>query len=110
MLAISSVFVLRLRQPDLPRPYRTWGYPLTPLLYVAASLLLLGNMLADDTSRVQSLAGLGIICSEFRLTGCFIEVQLMSTRRDSVTLVSGGIRHAVVPAIFNRPGRAAHVK
>ena len=36
MLAISSVFVLRIRQPDLPRPYRTWGYPLTPLLYVAA--------------------------------------------------------------------------
>jgi basic amino acid/polyamine antiporter, APA family len=61
MLAISSVFVLRIRQPDLPRPYRTWGYPLTPLLYVAASLLLVGNMLADKTSRVQSLAGLGII-------------------------------------------------
>jgi basic amino acid/polyamine antiporter, APA family len=61
MLAISSVFVLRIRQPDLPRPYRTWGYPLTPLLYVAASLLLLGNMLADDESRVQSLAGIGII-------------------------------------------------
>jgi basic amino acid/polyamine antiporter, APA family len=61
MLAISSVFVLRIRQPDLPRPYRTWGYPLTPLLYVAAALLLLGNMLADDESRVQSLAGIGII-------------------------------------------------
>jgi amino acid transporter len=61
MLAISSVFVLRVRQPDLPRPYRTWGYPLTPLLYVAASLLLLGNMVADHQSRVQSLAGIGII-------------------------------------------------
>jgi basic amino acid/polyamine antiporter, APA family len=61
MLAISSVFVLRVRQPDLPRPYRAWGYPFTPLLYVAAALLLLGNMLADHQSRVQSLAGLGII-------------------------------------------------
>jgi len=61
MLAISSVFVLRARRPDLPRPYRTLGYPLTPLLYVAAALLLLGNMLADHKSRVQSLAGLGII-------------------------------------------------
>jgi len=61
MLAISSVFVLRARRPDLPRPYRTWGYPLTPVLYVAAALLLLGNMLADHQSRVQSLAGLGII-------------------------------------------------
>ena len=61
MLAISSVFVLRIRQPDLPRPYRTWGYPFTPLLYVAAALLLLGNMLLDPQSRVPSLAGLGII-------------------------------------------------
>jgi basic amino acid/polyamine antiporter, APA family len=61
MLAISSVFVLRIRQPDLPRPYRTWGYPFTPLLYVAAALLLLGNMVADHQSRVQSLAGIGII-------------------------------------------------
>jgi basic amino acid/polyamine antiporter, APA family len=61
MLAIASVFVLRIRQPDLPRPYRTWGYPLTPLLYVAAALLLLGNMVADHQSRVQSLFGMGII-------------------------------------------------
>jgi basic amino acid/polyamine antiporter, APA family len=60
-LAIASVFVLRVRRPDLPRPYRTLGYPITPLLYVAASLLLLGNMVRDYNSRVQSLAGLGII-------------------------------------------------
>lgn len=61
MLAISSVFVLRMRRPELPRPYRTLGYPLTPLLYVAAAVFLLGNMLADHQSRVQSLAGLAII-------------------------------------------------
>ena len=36
MLAIASVFVLRVRRPDLPRPYRTLGYPVTPLLFVAA--------------------------------------------------------------------------
>ena len=60
MLAIASVFVLRVRRPDLPRPYRTWGYPVTPLLYVVAALLLLGNMLRYQ-SRVESLAGLGII-------------------------------------------------
>jgi APA family basic amino acid/polyamine antiporter len=61
MLAIASVFVLRIRRPDLPRPYRTFGYPLTPLLYVAAALLLLSNMLSDQKSRGQSVAGLGII-------------------------------------------------
>ncbi len=61
MLAIASVFVLRIRRPDLPRPYRTLGYPVTPLLFVAAELLLLGNMLVDPRSRVTSLVGLGIV-------------------------------------------------
>jgi amino acid transporter len=61
MLAIASVFVLRARRPDLPRPYRTLGYPVTPLLFVAAELLLLGNMLVEPQSRVPSLVGLGIV-------------------------------------------------
>ena len=61
MLAISSVFVLRIREPELDRPYRTLGYPVTPMLYVAAALLLLGNMLVDDETRFPSLVGLGII-------------------------------------------------
>jgi basic amino acid/polyamine antiporter, APA family len=63
MLAIASVFVLRARRPDLPRPYRTLGYPVTPLLFVASVLLLLGNMLVDDQSRIPSLVGLGIIAA-----------------------------------------------
>jgi amino acid transporter len=61
LLAIASVFVLRVRRPDLDRPYRTLLYPLTPALYVAAALLLLGNMLADAQTRLPSLVGLGII-------------------------------------------------
>lgn len=61
MLAISSVFVLRVKRPDLERPYRTLGYPVTPIVYVAASLFLLGSMILDRKSQAQSLAGLGII-------------------------------------------------
>jgi APA family basic amino acid/polyamine antiporter len=63
MLAIASVFVLRARRPDLPRPYRTLGYPVTPLLFVASVLLLLGNMLVDEESRIPSLVGLGLIAA-----------------------------------------------
>ena len=59
MLAITSVFVLRARHPDWPRPYRTWGYPVTPTLYVIAALVLLGNMLRETPT--ESLAGLAII-------------------------------------------------
>ncbi len=61
LLAITSVFVLRIKQPDLPRPYRTWGYPYTPLLYVVAAVPLLGNMLVDPQSRVLALFGIFII-------------------------------------------------
>ncbi len=58
-LAIASVFVLRVREPERPRSYRTWGYPLTPLLYIAAALILLGDMLWHK--RAESLAGLVIV-------------------------------------------------
>jgi amino acid transporter len=61
LLAVASVFVLRSKLPDLPRPYRTWGYPFTPLLYVAGAILLLGNMLLSYESRMQSAIGLGLI-------------------------------------------------
>ena len=60
MLAIASVFVLRVKMPDAPRPYRTWGYPVTPLLYVVAALYLLYDMLQQKPA--ESFAGLGIIC------------------------------------------------
>jgi amino acid transporter len=50
-LAVAAVFVLRRRRPDLPRPYRTVGYPLVPLLFLFGSLFLLGNYLVSETRR-----------------------------------------------------------
>ena len=38
MLAVVGVMVLRRTDPDLPRPYKTWGYPWTPLFFTAFSL------------------------------------------------------------------------
>ena len=57
--SIASVFVLRRTRPDLHRPYQTWGYPVTPALYIAAALILLVSMYREN--RFESLAGLGII-------------------------------------------------
>jgi APA family basic amino acid/polyamine antiporter len=37
-LAVSAVFVLRIRQPELPRPFRVPGYPFTPLGFIAVSV------------------------------------------------------------------------
>lgn len=41
MVAASTIFVFRWREADKPRPYRTWGYPVVPALFVAAAAVLL---------------------------------------------------------------------
>jgi APA family basic amino acid/polyamine antiporter len=48
MIAGSSVFIFRNRQPNLPRPYRVWGYPVLPALFVAASAVLLYYTFTDN--------------------------------------------------------------
>jgi amino acid transporter len=47
-LAVAGVFVLRRRCPDLPRPYRVWGYPIVPGLFLLASAGLIMNALVTD--------------------------------------------------------------
>ena len=47
-LAVAGVFVLRRRRPELPRPYRVWGYPLVPALFLLASVGLIMNALLTD--------------------------------------------------------------
>jgi len=46
-LAAAAVFVLRRKRPELARPMRVLGYPAVPLLFVGASLLILGNALRE---------------------------------------------------------------
>jgi APA family basic amino acid/polyamine antiporter len=60
-LAVGAVFVLRFRMPNEPRPYRTWGYPITPAVYLAAFVAALVSMFVKDP--VQSLTGLLLIAS-----------------------------------------------
>ncbi|MBV8497169.1 MAG: amino acid permease [Gammaproteobacteria bacterium] len=47
-LAVAGVFVLRRRRPDLARPYRVWGYPLVPAVFLAASFFMVINALVTD--------------------------------------------------------------
>lgn len=44
----AAVYALRRKRPDLPRAYKTWGYPITPLLFILAVILLIGNALIED--------------------------------------------------------------
>jgi APA family basic amino acid/polyamine antiporter len=56
LMTAVSVFVLRRKQPDLVRPYRTLGYPVVPVLFVAVAAFLLVNTL--HTRPRESLMGL----------------------------------------------------
>ena len=59
-LTVFAVIVLRRKKPDLPRPYKTWGYPVTPILFVLAAVYVaVGSLLS---SFKNAMFGLLIIC------------------------------------------------
>ncbi|MGH9446973.1 MAG: APC family permease [Terriglobia bacterium] len=51
-LATTAIFVLRRREPGLARPYRTWGYPAVPAIFVAAAAALLVSAYFSSRSDV----------------------------------------------------------
>ena len=55
-ITVAGVFVLRKREPDIERPYRTWGYPWPPIVFLVLSAWSLTYMLIDKPW--ESLAGL----------------------------------------------------
>jgi APA family basic amino acid/polyamine antiporter len=72
-MAYLSVIVLRWREPDLPRPYRAWGYPWITILVLLGSIaFLIGAVLSD---KRHSLFALGILAVSFPI---YLLVRLMS--------------------------------
>jgi APA family basic amino acid/polyamine antiporter len=57
ILAMSSIFVLRWKRPDLHRPFRTPGYPVTPALYLGLTMLLAGAAFY----RAPEVSGLSLL-------------------------------------------------
>jgi len=55
----GSVFIFRRRMPDAPRPYRTWGYPVVPIVFIVVDAWLIVRTIWD--SPKQSAIGLGLI-------------------------------------------------
>ncbi|MDX1507565.1 MAG: amino acid permease, partial [Woeseiaceae bacterium] len=60
-VTVAGVFVLRIRQPQLQRPYRTFAYPLTPVIYLVLMGWTLGYVLYSRPA--EGLFGLGVIAS-----------------------------------------------
>jgi APA family basic amino acid/polyamine antiporter len=55
----AAIFALRRRAPDAPRPYRAWGYPVVPALFVGATALLVVNTLVERP--VESVLGMLVV-------------------------------------------------
>ncbi|MBV8216051.1 MAG: amino acid permease [Verrucomicrobia bacterium] len=64
-LAVLGLIVLRFSQPNLPRPYRVWGYPITPLIFLVVTLFMMlytvqQRTVASLLGLLTALVGLGI--------------------------------------------------
>lgn len=59
--ALGCGAVMRLRRvaPDIPRPYRTWGYPVTPIVFIAFALWLVANTIKEKP--LDAAVGAGLI-------------------------------------------------
>jgi APA family basic amino acid/polyamine antiporter len=60
-LAVCSIFIFRRTMPKADRPYRCWGYPVVPALYVILPALILGNMFVSQ--RTEAVAGVAFIAA-----------------------------------------------
>jgi APA family basic amino acid/polyamine antiporter len=60
-VAVAALFVLRIREPQAPRPFRAWGYPWAPAIFVLASAVIVVNEIVRNPG--PSAAGLLIIAS-----------------------------------------------
>ena len=64
-LAVLGVIVLRIQQPALPRPYRVWGYPLTPFVFLGVTGFMMYYLVSERPA--QSLASLALTASGLAL-------------------------------------------
>ena len=68
----SGFHALRWREPDTPRPYRSWGYPWTVALAVAGSVaFLVGAFFSDERNSLYGLALLLASYPVYRLTKAY---------------------------------------
>ncbi|MFO1052934.1 MAG: amino acid permease [Planctomycetota bacterium] len=62
-LTVAGVYRMRIKRPDLPRPYRCTGYPITPAFFVIVSVLFVGALLSDSDEQKNALKGLLVLAT-----------------------------------------------
>ncbi|MCY4543718.1 MAG: APC family permease [Gemmatimonadetes bacterium] len=76
-----SVFILRRKEPDLPRPYRAWGYPWTTALTLAAALAFLAGNIIGGTG--VSLTALVVVVLSYPLYLLFRRINREADRKET---------------------------
>jgi APA family basic amino acid/polyamine antiporter len=61
ILTIAGIFILRKKEPDTERPYKAFGYPIVPLLYIIITSFICFALLYNETSRKETIWGLFIV-------------------------------------------------
>ncbi|MEP6635374.1 MAG: amino acid permease [Acidobacteriota bacterium] len=80
-MVAAAVFVFRKSEPDTPRPYRTWGYPVVPALFVIVTIYLIAFTIKN--APLQSLIGLFIIGLGVPVYYYFVRANARRDRLDS---------------------------
>jgi len=57
LLMVAALIILRRKKPEAERPYRTWGYPIVPII----SILLAGLLIIDLAWLAPATSGIGIL-------------------------------------------------
>jgi len=58
-MSCGAVIVLRKKRPNMERPYKTWGYPYVPIIFILFAVFIVGSTLINDTR--DSLIGIGLV-------------------------------------------------
>jgi APA family basic amino acid/polyamine antiporter len=78
MVATSTVFVLRRKEPNTPRPYRTWGYPVVPAVFIMVAAVLLYYTFKENLRN--SIWGCVVILAGVPVFGYFARKKAMSAQ------------------------------
>jgi APA family basic amino acid/polyamine antiporter len=72
-VTFTSLFVLRRREPELPRPYRAWGYPWIPaLVLLGAVAFIVGSFFGDRVNSIRAVLGIAASYPVYRVAKRFL--------------------------------------
>jgi APA family basic amino acid/polyamine antiporter len=65
VLTIVGLFLLRKKEPDAERPYKAFGYPVVPIIYIVVTTAICIALLSNEKSRQETMISLFIVCLGF---------------------------------------------